>query len=159
VLEETDRVAFAPSCHYSLRPLVERTGMHEPSSSHPGATWSGALGRVLAPVRREQDRYQARGSLRPCIHYATFATHEELKRSRLNIINVAVRKMRGQKPAFSHGSLAMFKWTVCHHWETVCLPEVRCETDVVLSGNEQGGWRMDDALNAMGVERPPRGPL
>jgi hypothetical protein len=159
VLQETDRVAFAPSCHYSLRPLVEWRGMREPSSSHLGATCSRALGRILAPVRQEQDRYQARGSLRPCIHYATFATHGELKHSRLNIVNVAARKMRGQKPAFSYGSLAVIKWTVCRLWETVCLPKVRCETDVVLSRNEQGGWRMDDALNATGVERPPRGPL
>jgi hypothetical protein len=85
-LQETDRVAFLPSCRYSLHPLAERRGTREPSSSHLGATWSGALGRVPAPVRQEQDRYRAKDSLRPCIHYASFATHVELKRSRLNVV-------------------------------------------------------------------------
>jgi hypothetical protein len=91
--------------------------------------------------------------------YATLTTRGELKRSRLNVINVTVREMKRAKPAFSHGSLAMIKWTVCHHREIVCLPETRCETDAVLLGDEQGGWRMGDALIAMGVKRPPRGPL
>jgi hypothetical protein len=85
-LQETNRVAFPPSSRYSLHPLAERRGMREPSSSHLGAMWSGALGRVLAPVHREQDRYRAKDSLRSCIHYATFATHGELKCLRLNVI-------------------------------------------------------------------------
>jgi hypothetical protein len=93
--------------------------MREPSSSHLGATWSG----VSAPVRREQDRYRAMDPLRPYIHYASFATHRELKRSRLNVISVAARKTNGARSAFSHGSVAVIKWTVCHHRETVCLPK------------------------------------
>jgi hypothetical protein len=48
--------------------------------------------------------------------------------------------MNGARLAFSHGSLAMIKWTVCHHRETVFLPEARCETDVVSLGDEWGGW-------------------
>jgi hypothetical protein len=97
--------------------------MHEPSSFHLGALWSGALGHVTALVHREQDRYRARGSLRQCIYYTTFATRVELKRSMLNIINAAVRKMNGARPAFSHGSLPVIKWTVCCYRETVCLPK------------------------------------
>jgi hypothetical protein len=111
--------------------------MHEPSSSHLGAMWSGALGRVLAPIHREQDRYQAKDSLRPCIHYAMFATHGELQRSRLNVFtSAAMRKMNGARPAFSHDSLAMIKWTVCRHRETVFLLEARRETDAVPSRDE-----------------------
>jgi hypothetical protein len=60
--------------------------MHEPSSSHLDVTWSRALGRVSAPIHWEEDRYWAKDSLRSCIHYATFATHGELKRSRLNVV-------------------------------------------------------------------------
>jgi hypothetical protein len=67
--------------------------------------------------------------------------------------------MNGAKLAFSHGSLAVIKWTMCHHREMVCLLKVRRETDTVPSGDESGGWWMGDALNAMGVKRPPRGPL
>jgi hypothetical protein len=63
--------------------------------------------------------------------------------------------MNGAKLAFSHDSLAMIKWTVCRHRETVCLLKVRRETDAVPSGDEWGGWWMGDALNAMGVERRP----
>jgi hypothetical protein len=110
--------------------------MHEPSSSHLDALWSGALGRVPAPAHREQDRYLAKDSLRPCIHYAMFATRGELKRSRLNVVNVAAREMNGARPAFSHGSLVVIKWTVCRYRETVFLLEARRETDVVPSGNE-----------------------
>jgi hypothetical protein len=83
-LRETDRVAFPLLCCYSSRPLTEQRGTCEPSSSHLGAMWSGALGCVPAPVRQEQDRYMAKDSLRSCIHYATFATHGELKHSWLN---------------------------------------------------------------------------
>jgi hypothetical protein len=104
---------------WHLRPLAEQRDMRKPLSSHLGALWSGALGRVLAPARREQDRYRSRGSLRPCIHYTTFASHEELKRLMLNIINAAARKMNGARPTFSHGSLAVIKWTVCSYRETV----------------------------------------
>jgi hypothetical protein len=71
--------------------------MREPSSSHLGTTWSGALGCVSAPVRREQDHYRAMDSLRPYIHYASFATHGELKHLRLN---AATRKMNGAKLSF-----------------------------------------------------------
>jgi hypothetical protein len=85
----------------------------------------------------------------------SFATLGELKHSSLNVISVAARKMNGARLAFSHGSLVVIKWTVCHHRETVCLREARRETDVVPSGDEWGGWWMDDALNATGVERPP----
>jgi hypothetical protein len=53
----------------------------------------------------------------------------------------------------------MIKWTVCRHREMLFLPEARHETDAVPSGDKQGGWWMGDILNAMGVERPPRGPL
>jgi hypothetical protein len=60
--------------------------MREPSSSHLGATWSGALGRVLTLIHQERDHHRAKDSLRPCTHYATFATHRELKRSRLNVV-------------------------------------------------------------------------
>jgi hypothetical protein len=49
VLQETDRVAFPPLCHYSLHPLAERRGMREPSSSHLGAMWNGALRARLGP--------------------------------------------------------------------------------------------------------------
>jgi hypothetical protein len=135
-LQETDRVAFLPSCRHSLRPLAERRGMHEHLSSCLGVLWSGALGRVSAPVHREEDRYRAKDSFRPCIHYATFATHRELKRSRPNVIRAATREMNGARPAFSHDSLAMIKWTVCHYREMVFLPEARCETDAVPSGDE-----------------------
>jgi hypothetical protein len=114
--------------------------MDEPSSSHLGETWSRALGRVSAPVHREQDHYRAKDSLRSCIHYARFATHGELKCLRLNVVSAAMRKMNGARLAFSHGSLAMIKWTVCHHRETVFLPEARRETDVVSLGDEWGGW-------------------
>jgi hypothetical protein len=38
-----------------------------------------------------------------------FATHGELKRSRLNVINAAARKMNRARPAFSHGSLVVIK--------------------------------------------------
>jgi hypothetical protein len=78
---------------------------------------------------------------------------------RLNVISAAAEKMNGAKPALSHDSLVMIKWTMCRLRETVCLPEARRETDAALSGDEYGGWRMGDALNAMGVERPPWGPL
>jgi hypothetical protein len=70
-------------------------------------------------------------SLKPYIHYASFATHGELKHSRLNVISAVVRKMDGARLDFSHGSLVVIKWTVCRHRETVCLPEARHETDVV----------------------------
>jgi hypothetical protein len=158
-LQETDWVAFSSSCRHSLRPLVERRGMHEPSSSHLGVLWSGALGRIPAPIHREQDRYRSRDSLRPCIHYATFATHGGLKCLRLNAVSAATRKMNGARPALSHGLLAVIKWTVCHHRETVFLPEAQRETDAVFSGDEWGGWWMGDALNVTGVERPPWGPF
>jgi hypothetical protein len=88
-----------------------------------------------------------------------FATHEELKHSRLNVISVAARKMNGARPTFSHSSLAVIKWTVCHHRQTVFFPEAQRETDAVSSGDEWGGWRMGDALNVTGVKRPHQGPL
>jgi hypothetical protein len=106
-LQETDRVAFPPSCHYSLCPLVERRGMHEPSSSHQGATWSGALGRILSPICLEQDCYRAKDSLRPCIHYATFATHKELKHSMLNV----VYKCGCEEDEW--GKADLFTWLTC----------------------------------------------
>jgi hypothetical protein len=56
--------------------------------------------------------------------YAMFATHGELKRSRLNVVSATARKMNGARPAFSNGSLAVIKWTVCRYRETVCLLEV-----------------------------------
>jgi hypothetical protein len=40
------------------------------------------------------------------------------------------------RPAFSHGSLTVIKWTICCHRETVFLPEAWCETDTVPSGDE-----------------------
>jgi hypothetical protein len=94
--------------------------MREPSSSHLGATWSGALGRVLTLIHQERDRHRAKDSLRPCTHYATFATHRELKRSRLNVVyKCGCKEDEWGKPVFSHDSLAMIKWTVCHYRETV----------------------------------------
>jgi hypothetical protein len=77
----------------------------------------------------------------------------------MSFTSVAARKMNGARPAFSHSSLAVIKWTVCRYREMVFLPEARHETDAVPSGNEQGGWGMGDALNATEVERPPQGPL
>jgi hypothetical protein len=65
----------------------------------------------------------------------------------------------GSKPTFSHCFHAVFKWTMCHYREMVCLPEAWRETDAVPSGDDWGGWQMGDALNAAGVERPPRGLL
>jgi hypothetical protein len=50
--------------------------------------------------------------------------------------SVAVRKMNGARLAFSHGSLAVIKWTVCHHREMVFLPKAWRETDAVPSGDE-----------------------
>jgi hypothetical protein len=75
-------------------------------------------------------------SLRPYIHYASFATHGELKCSRLNVVSVAARKMNGARLAFSYGSLAIIKWIVRHHREMVCLPEARRETNAVPSVDE-----------------------
>jgi hypothetical protein len=77
----------------------------------------------------------------------------------MSFTSAAVRKMNGAKSAFSHSSLVVIKWTVCRYRETVFLLEAWRETDAVLSGDEQGGWRMGDALNVTGVKRPPRGPL
>jgi hypothetical protein len=77
VLQETDQVAFAF--------FSRMEGMHEPLSSHLGALWSGSLGHVPAPIRREQDRYWARALLGRVS--AMSATHGELKHSRLNIVN------------------------------------------------------------------------
>jgi hypothetical protein len=87
--------------------------------------------RVSAPVHQEQGHYRAMDSLKPYSHYTSFATHGELKCSRLNVISVVVRKMDGARSDFSHGSLAVIKWTVCRHRETICLPEARRETDAV----------------------------
>jgi hypothetical protein len=42
----------------------------------------------------------------------------------------------GFKPAFSHGFLAVFKWTVSHLRETVCLLEAWREINVAPSGDE-----------------------
>jgi hypothetical protein len=144
-LQETDWVTFASFSRMEC--------MCEPSSSHLGVLWSGVLGRVLAPIRREQDRYWAKDFLRQCIHYATFATHGDLKRSRLNVVNAATRN--GARSAFSHGSLTVIKWILCRYRETVFLPEAWHETGVAPSGDEWGGWWMGDALNATGVKKPP----
>jgi hypothetical protein len=54
----------------------------------------------------------------------------------MSFTSVAARKMNGARLAFSHGSLAMIKWTICRHRETVFLPKAWLETDVVPLGDE-----------------------
>jgi hypothetical protein len=49
---------------------------------------------------------------------------------------MAAREMNRARPAFSHGSIAVIKWTVCHYQEMIFLPEAWRETDVVPSGDE-----------------------
>jgi hypothetical protein len=159
VLQGTDRVAFPPLCRYPLHSLAERRGMCEPSSSHLGASWNGVLGCIPAPARREQDHCQAKDSLGPSIHLCNVCDPREVEAFEARCRECGCAEMNEAKPALSHGSLVVIKWTVCHLRETVCLPEAWRETITAPSGDEWGSWRMGDVLNNTGVERPPQGPL